>query len=99
MKHCKTCMCEQDVASLASEKGGYCVLHDRDCRRTGSAEMIILGFTCKGNSEQNSKRWAADPTDTDSKSMKAFELSLSTLSSNRPRFFILENVEGCMSEA
>ena len=75
-----------------------CLKHGRSCSMPSAQSLLHLaGFTCKGNSTQNTKhRWSKEtgPLSTDDPSLSCFQMVLSTLRRTKPRYVVLENVVG-----
>ncbi|CAE7458843.1 Nek5 [Symbiodinium sp. CCMP2592] len=75
---------------------GYCYVHNHCCEvPTTSPMLLCAGFLCKSSSLQNGSRWVKDPVAADSASWMSFQDTMKLLQKANPRFFILENVQGC----
>ena len=89
----------QDV-QCATDGKGFCHRHNSICtlaheNRNAALDLIVLGFSCKSNSQQSGVRWEQDPLDAKSDSRSTFDSSMQLIAKHRPKFFLLENVLGC----
>ena len=74
----------------------FCYVHQAKCKVSeGGFDIFCSGFSCKGNSKHNAKRWAEDPV-SESEHFASFEDVETFIKQFSPMVVILENVQGML---
>ena len=84
----------EDIAELAAADSAPCWLHGSVCcAKTANLDLIVIGFLCKLNSEQNPGRYEQDAL-RPSQALMTFEAAIALIVRIKPKRVILENVRG-----
>ncbi|CAE7737139.1 unnamed protein product [Symbiodinium sp. CCMP2592] len=87
----------QDIRASSEADGGViCLRHGRRCRLPVDEEpaLFAAGFSCKNNSILNPARFGSSPLRPECESAITFDGAVLSIAHVRPRFFVLENVNG-----